>query len=156
GQVPASAQAPAQAEAVAPVAPPTSDAEAQAPMQERGRVELRAATAEQGERIDGRPEFRRLDSWDYRDGDRRRGGDRSDRRDRRDRYDDDSRVIISIDDRTIVRHDDSRRFYRDGGEVYYERLPGERYREVVDRDGGVQVVTIRNSYGVVVQRSRIV
>lgn len=155
-QAPAPAQAPAQAEAVAPVAAPTSDAEAQAPMQGRGRVELRAATAEQGERIDGRPEFRRLDNWDYREGDRRGDRDRTDRRDRRDRYDDDSRVIISIDDRTVVRHDDSRRFYRDGGEVYYERLPGERYREVVDRDGGVQVVTIRNSYGVVVQRSRIV
>jgi hypothetical protein len=83
------------------------------------------------------------------------GRDR-DRRDRRDRDDDDLRVIISIDNRTIVRSDDSRRFYRDGGEVYYERLPGERYREVVERPGGVQVVTIRNSYGVVVQRSRII
>ncbi|HEX2147556.1 MAG TPA: OmpA family protein [Pseudorhizobium sp.] len=151
------ATAPAQAEA--PAAPPTSDAEAQAPLQEGGTVELRAATEVQGERIDGRPEFRRLEGWDYRDsgrrdGDRDRRRDRADRRDRDD--DDDTRVIISFGDRSYVRGDDSRRFYRDGGEVYYERLPGDRYREVVERPGGVEVVTIRNSYGVVVQRSRIV
>ena len=152
----APAPAPAPAAAAAPVAPPTSDAEAQAPLQERGAVEMRAITSVQGERIDGRPEFRRIDGWEYRDGDRRddRRSDR-DRRDRRDR-DDDTRIIISIDNRTIVRGDDSRRFYRDGGDVYYERLPGDRYREIVERPDGVQVVTIRNSYGVVVQRSRII
>jgi len=117
---------------------------------------MRAITSVQGERIDGRPEFRRIDGWEYRDGDRRedRRSDR-DRRDRRDR-DDDTRIIISIDNRTIVRGDDSRRFYRDGGDVYYERLPGDRYREIVERPDGVQVVTIRNSYGVIVQRSRII
>ena len=147
--------APAQAQA--PAAPPTSDAEAQAPVQERGRVELRAATEERGERVDGRPEFRRMEGWDYRDGGRR-GGDRDRRGDRADRRDgdDDARIIISFGDRSYVRGDDSRRFYRDGGEVYYERLPRDRYREVVERPGGVQVITIRNSYGVVVQRSRIV
>ncbi len=149
----ADAQAPVQAQSAEPVAAPTSDAEAQAPLQQRGTVEMRAITSVEGERIESAPEYRRIDGWTYRDGDGRRDRDR---RDRRDRDDNDLRVIISIDNRTIVRSDDSRRFYRDGGEVYYERLPGERYREVVERPGGVQVVTIRNSYGVVVQRSRII
>tara|TARA_R110002051_G_scaffold1628_7_gene9148 strand:+ start:1229 stop:3349 length:2121 start_codon:yes stop_codon:yes gene_type:complete len=155
---PAPAQAPAQA--TAPVAAPTSDAEAQAPMQARQRSEFRAATAEEGERIEGRPEYRRTEGWGYRDGDRDwRDGDRRDgRRDRDGRNDRDgeARIIISIGERPVVYHDDTSRFYGDDGGVYYERLPGDRYREVVERPGGVQVVTIRNSSGSVVQRSRIV
>jgi outer membrane protein OmpA-like peptidoglycan-associated protein len=155
---PAPAQAPAQASA--PVAAPTSDAEAQAPMQARQRSEFRASTAEAGERIDGRPEYRRTEGWGYRDGDRdRRDGDRRDGRRDRDGRDDrggEARIIISIGERPVVYHDDTSRFYGDDGDVYYERLPGDRYREVVERPGGVQVVTIRNSSGSVVQRSRIV
>ncbi len=155
-------QAPTSAEAPEPAIAPASDAEAQVPMMERGAVEMRSATSYEGERLDSRPQYRRIDGWNYDGGDRRgerrrdRGDERDRDRDRRDHDDNDTRVIISIDGRTIVRHDDTRRFYRDGGETYYERLPGDRYREVVERPGGVQVVTIRNSYGVVVQRSRIV
>lgn len=133
----------------APVEPPKSDEEAQAFRGgDRPQIEIRAATEEQGERLDRRPEFERQRGWEYRDvQDRDRGTDR-------DR--DDGRVIISIDNRTFVRHDDSRRFYREGYEPEYERLRGGRVREVIDRDGGVQIVTIRNRYGEIVQRSRIV
>lgn len=39
--------------------------------------------------------------------------------------------------------------------VYYERLPGGRVKETVERPNGVQIVTIRNKYGEVLKRSRI-
>ncbi|OHV81219.1 OmpA family protein [Rhizobium sp. LCM 4573] len=138
---------PAQAEA--PAEPPKSDEEAQAFRGgDRPQIEIRAVTEEQGERLDRRPEFERQRGWEYRD---LRDSDLGSDRDR-----DDGRVIISIDNRTFVRHDDSRRFYREGYEPEYERLRGGRIREVIDRDGGVQIVTIRNRYGEIVQRSRIV
>ncbi|WJH40162.1 OmpA family protein [Aliirhizobium terrae] len=109
--------------------------------------------------MDGRPEFQRPRGWDVlgaiAGGDREQG--RNQRRDRdRDRDRDDGRVIISIDNQTIVRHDDSRRFYEDGRGPEYERLGDGRYREVVERSDGTRVVTIRNRYGEVVQRSRII
>jgi outer membrane protein OmpA-like peptidoglycan-associated protein len=124
-----------------PPPPPTSDAEAQALAPgERPRppVRMEAATAERGERLDGRPRFERPEGF------RERGGDR-----------DGGRVILQFDNRTIVRHDDSRRFYDEGYEPEYERLRGGRTREIIERDNGVQIVTIRNRYGDVVQRSRI-
>ncbi|MEB2843618.1 OmpA family protein [Rhizobiales bacterium RZME27] len=124
-----------------PPPPPTSDAEAQALAPgERPRppIKLEAATAERGERLDGRPRFERPEGF------RERGGDR-----------DGGRVILQFDNRTIVRHDDSRRFYDEGYEPEYERLRGGRTREIIERNGGVQIVTIRNRYGDVVQRSRI-
>jgi len=135
--------APAPVQSAEPVAAPTSDAEAQAPLQQSAPVEIRAITSFEGQRIERAPEYRQVEGWSYRDGYRsERSGD--------------TRIIISIDNRPVVRHDDTRRFYGDGGDVYYEQLPGDRYREVVERRDGVQVVTIRNSYGVVVQRSRII
>ncbi|MGI2032185.1 OmpA family protein [Rhizobium panacihumi] len=124
-----------------PPPPPTSDAEAQALAPgERPRppIKLEAATAERGERLDGRPRFERPEGF------REHGGDR-----------DGGRVILQFDNRTIVRHDDSRRFYDEGYEPEYERLRGGRTREIIERDNGVQIVTIRNRYGDVVQRSRI-
>jgi outer membrane protein OmpA-like peptidoglycan-associated protein len=54
-----------------------------------------------------------------------------------------------------VRGDDTSRFVREGEEPYYERLPGGRIRETVERNDGTQVVTIRNRYGDIIQRSRI-
>lgn len=124
-----------------PPPPPTSDAEAQALAPgERARppIKLEAATAERGERLDGRPRFERPDGF------QERGGDR-----------DGGRVILQFDNRTIVRHDDSSRFYDEGYQPEYERLRGGRTREIIERDNGVQIVTIRNRYGDIVQRSRI-
>jgi outer membrane protein OmpA-like peptidoglycan-associated protein len=64
-------------------------------------------------------------------------------------------VIISIDNQEFVRHNDSRRFYRDGREPEYERLGDGRVREIVEREDGTRVITVRNRYGEVVQRSRV-
>ena len=40
-------------------------------------------------------------------------------------------------------------------EVYYERLPGGRVKETIERPNGVQIVTIRDRWGNVLKRSRI-
>ncbi|MBB6160474.1 outer membrane protein OmpA-like peptidoglycan-associated protein [Rhizobium wenxiniae] len=151
--------------------PPRNDADAQVndrvtrEDRERWRNQRRELVEERGQRIDGRPDFERPRGWDVlgpigdallgqnqnQDRNRDRGRDRNWDRDR-----DDGRVMISIDNQTYVRHDDSRRFYDDGGRPEYERLGDGRYREVVERSDGTRVVTIRNRYGEVVQRSRIV
>jgi len=67
-------------------------------------------------------------------------------------------VIISIDNETYVRHDDSRRFYDEnrGSRPQYERLRDGQVREVITRDDGTRIVTVRNRYGEIVQRSRVV
>ncbi|MCY1668904.1 OmpA family protein [Rhizobium sp. SL86] len=137
---PASPEAPPGAQPAAPPAPaPTSDAEAQAPLSGQAARPLRIepATAERGERLRERPRY-----------ERQRGFEEQ-------REERDGRVIISLDNRTIVRHDDSRRFYEEGYRPQYEQLRGERTREVIERDNGVRIVTIRNRYGDIVQRSRI-
>lgn len=67
----------------------------------------------------------------------------------------DNRTVIEVDNRTIVRSDDRRRLRTGADDVYYERLRGGRIREVVVRPNGVQLVTITNRWGDVVQRSRI-
>lgn len=129
---------------------PTSDAEAQRAGAAEGKappppVKLEAITSQQGERIDRRPQYERPDGvreWQPREG---RPRDR----------DMDAPIILQFGDRVVVRGDDNQRFIRDGGEPYYERLPGGRVRETVERRDGTQVVTIRNRYGDVIQRSRI-
>ena len=140
--------------------PPRTDADAQAndtvtrEERDRWRNQRREMVEERGERMDRRPDFEQPRGWDVR-GPADVAGDRDPRRDR-DRDRDDGRVIISIDNQSIVRHNDSRRFYEDGREPEYERLGDGRFREVIERDDGTRVVTIRNRYGEVVQRSRIV
>ena len=132
-----------------PVAPPRSDADAQRStrMSSDERKEFRQLNEARGERLDRRPTFDRPQGWDFDGQDQRTGG----------RNRDDGRVIISIDNQPVVRHDDSRRFYdRDGRQPEYDRLPDDRYREVIERPDGTRVVTIRNRYGEIVQRTRIV
>lgn len=131
---------------------PTSDAEAQRAGAAEGKtppppVKMEAITSQQGERIDRRPQYERPEGvreWQPREG-RPRDRDR----------DRDAPIILQFGDRVVVRGDDNQRFIRDGGEPYYERLPGGRVRETVERRDGTQVVTIRNRYGDVIQRSRI-
>jgi len=65
------------------------------------------------------------------------------------------RVIIQFNNQTIVQSNDGPRMNRGAKDVYYEDLPGGRTRETVVRDNGNQIVTIRNRYGDVIQRSRI-
>ncbi len=129
---------------------PTSDAEAQRAGAAEGKappppVKMEAITSQQGERVDRRPQYERPEGvreWQPREG-RPRDRDRN------------APIILQFGDRVVVRGDDSQRFIRDGGEPYYERLPGGRVRETVERRDGTQVVTIRNRYGDVIQRSRI-
>ncbi|TDK36699.1 OmpA family protein [Rhizobium deserti] len=131
------------------LAPPKSDAEAQRGTRatREQQQEFRQLSEERGQRLDARPEFERPRGWDF-------GGQASGNRNR-DR--DGGRVIISIDNQPVVRHDDSRRFYDEGGRrPEYERLGGDRVREVIIRDDGTRIVTVRNRYGEIVQRSRVV
>lgn len=128
---------------------PTSDAEAQRAGAAEGKapppVKMEAITSQQGERVDRRPQYDRPEGareWQPREGGRRD-------------QDRDAPIILQFGDRVVVRGDDNQRFIRDGGEPYYERLPGGRVRETVERRDGTQVVTIRNRYGDVIQRSRI-
>lgn len=131
------------------LAPPKSDAEAQRGTRatREQQQEFRQLSEERGQRLDARPEFERPRGWDFGG---QAGGNRN-----RDR--DGGRVIISIDNQPVVRHDDSRRFYDEGGRrPEYERLGGDRVREVIIRDDGTRIVTVRNRYGEIVQRSRVV
>ncbi|TBY79109.1 OmpA family protein [Rhizobium leguminosarum bv. viciae] len=118
---------------------PTSDADAQALSGAKAPapVKLEAVTSEKGRKLDERPRFVRPDGARFDD----RG--------------DDSRVIIQYDNRTIVRSDDDRRFLRDGERPSYEELSGDRYRETIVRPEGYRIVTIRNRYGDIIQRSRV-
>jgi outer membrane protein OmpA-like peptidoglycan-associated protein len=135
----AQGQAPAQQPAPANVRAPTSDADAQrAPNggQQRPPVQIEAVTSERGQRMNGRPDFARPD-----------GAQVEDRQD--------NRVILNIDNNVFVRHDDTQRFVRDGERPTYEQLSRDRFRETIDRPDGDRIVTIRNRYGDIIQRSRI-
>src|SRR5690606_15082279 len=89
-------------------------------------------------------------------------GRRIERRDRRERREGTDvlreigdRFVIQLNNQVVVQSDDRERIGRDADEVYYEELPRGRVRETVVRSNGVQVVTVRDRYGDVVRRSRI-
>ncbi|MER8843662.1 OmpA family protein [Mesorhizobium australicum] len=65
------------------------------------------------------------------------------------------RVIVQFNDQTFVQSNDRPRLTRGAKDVYYEDLPQGRTRETVERDNGFRIVTIRNRYGDILQRSRI-
>ncbi|MEZ2329071.1 OmpA family protein [Mesorhizobium sp. RCC_202] len=65
------------------------------------------------------------------------------------------RVIIQFNNQTFVESNEAPRLTRGAKDVYYEDLSGGRSRETVERGNGVRVVTIRNRYGDVIQRSRV-
>ncbi|TCU25798.1 outer membrane protein OmpA-like peptidoglycan-associated protein [Rhizobium azibense] len=122
------------------IAVPKSDADAQlAPEgQRRPPVKFEAVTSEEGRRLDRRPEFMSPEGA------------------RVERYEgDDNRTIIQFNNRIVVRSDDERRFLRDGERPLYEQLSRDRYRETIERPEGYRIVTIRNRYGDIIQRSRI-
>jgi outer membrane protein OmpA-like peptidoglycan-associated protein len=66
-----------------------------------------------------------------------------------------NRTVLEVGDRLIVRGDDRPRLRRDSEEVYYDNLARGRVRETIVRPGGVQIVTIYNRYGDIIQRSRV-
>ncbi|SIQ14130.1 Outer membrane protein OmpA [Rhizobium sp. RU20A] len=67
----------------------------------------------------------------------------------------DNRTVLAVGDRIIVRGDERPRLRRDAEEVYYDELSRGRTRETIVRENGVQIVTVYNRYGDVIQRSRI-
>ena len=67
----------------------------------------------------------------------------------------DNRTIINVDNVFIIESPDAPRLTQKDDEVFIERLPRGRTRETIVRENGVQVVTIRNRYGDIIQRSRI-
>jgi outer membrane protein OmpA-like peptidoglycan-associated protein len=125
--------------------PPQTDAEAQATIEP---TEIQPVTAEEGQRIEvgatreARREFRR---------------EREERRENTEvvRRFEDNRTIIQINNRVYIDSPDYERIIRDRDEVYYEELPRGRQREVVVRADGSRIITVRNRYGDIVRRSRI-
>ena len=115
---------------------PESDRDAQIGWRDRDRIEYEPAERERGERRERRPRYADRDGWRV-------------EREVEDRF------VINFGDRVIVRSDDGRRLSRRATETYYEDLPNGRVREVVIRPNGDRVVTIRNRYGEIIQRSRI-
>ena len=132
GQAPQAAQ-PAPAPATPAGPPPATDVEAQ---QLEQPVEFRSLRSEEGRRIENY-EGRR-ERWEGVEPVRELG----------------DRTILQFNNQTFVRSDDRGRIGRDAEEVYYEELPRGRYRETVVRRNGVQVVTVYDRYGDVVERSR--
>ncbi|HZY67417.1 MAG TPA: OmpA family protein [Devosia sp.] len=64
------------------------------------------------------------------------------------------RVGIHIYINNVGRERD--RFYdRDRDEIYYERLPQGRIREVIERPDGTRIITVYNRYGDVLKRTKI-
>ncbi|AYG66486.1 MULTISPECIES: OmpA family protein [unclassified Rhizobium] len=121
--------------------PPTSDAEAQraaAGGQPQPPVKMEAVTSEQGRRIDRRPDFAPPQGTTVQT-----------------IINQDNRTVVNVDNTYVVRHDDTERFIRGGERPVYEQLQRDRYRETIDQPDGDRVVTIRNRYGDIVQRSRI-
>ncbi|PSJ58288.1 OmpA family protein [Pseudaminobacter soli (ex Li et al. 2025)] len=117
--------------------PPTDDRSAQQEMQPDKIVPV---TSEQGKRVKERP-------VDLRRQERPKGteilkefGDR---------------VIIQLNNQVMVESNERPRMRHGARDVYYEDLPRGRNRETIERGDGTRVVTIRNSYGDVVRRSRI-
>ena len=128
-------EAPAPAKSSKPAAPPpASDEEAQAPALKSEPAPQ--ALTERGERTNERPEREVQTNVSIIN-------------------QIDNRTIIEVDNRTVIEHDDRDRLRAGSEEVYYERLRGGRVREVIVRPNGVQLVTITNRWGDVIQRSRV-
>nr|WP_029354983.1 OmpA family protein [Mesorhizobium ciceri] len=66
-----------------------------------------------------------------------------------------NRFIFRTDNTYFIERPREERFINDAREVYYEELPRSRQREVVVRPDGTRIVTIRNRWGDVVRRVKI-
>lgn len=67
-----------------------------------------------------------------------------------------TRVLIQMGTQVIVQNRDrDQRIAHGARNVYYEDLPDDRTRETILRPDGSWVITIRNDYGDVIRRSRI-
>lgn len=132
-QVPADQQQQPQKPAVAAAPQPSSDADVQ---QTLAPIKIEPVLVEKGTRIKQRPRDERP-------------------RDVQLIKQFDNRAIVEVNNNVFVESSDRPRMSRDAQEVYYEDLPRRRTRETIVRENGVQIVTIRNRYGDVIQRSRV-
>ncbi len=120
------------------VPPPTSDQDAQTP--EISPRDIESITATEGRRID-REEYRR---------------ERDERPEGADVLREiGERIIYQLGGETFVRGPDRGRLERNAEDIYYEELPRGRVRETIVRPNGVQIVTVRNRFGDVIRRSRV-
>ena len=119
---------------------PTSDEQAQQEYygnRKRPPIEIESIDQYQGRRLQRPPQF--LYPEDVRVGQE---------------FDDDRRVM-DYDGQIVVRGDDNRRFEQYGRPVIYEQVDHQRIRETVFKKNGDRIVTLRNRYGQLIQRSRI-
>ncbi|YBV96984.1 OmpA family protein [Phyllobacteriaceae bacterium JZ32] len=116
-----------------PAPPPSNDAEAQ---RLESPISVESIRTEEGRRVDRAPRWERPREAQVLQ-----------------RFED--RTLIEVNNNIYVESPDRPRLSRDAREVYYEDLPRQRVRETIVRPNGVQIVTIRNRYGDVIQRSRI-
>jgi outer membrane protein OmpA-like peptidoglycan-associated protein len=130
------AQPAAPAQPAQPVAAPADDNAAQEQLQP---AELQPVTAEEGTRIEVKPEEIVRERPQGAEVVREVG----------------DRTIVQVNNQIIVQSNDRQRLSRDASEVYYEELPRGRTREVIVREDGTRVVTIRDRYGDIIRRSRI-
>jgi outer membrane protein OmpA-like peptidoglycan-associated protein len=115
------------------VAPPKSDAEVQ---QKLAPVTIKPALSEKGTRTKEHPRDERPDDVQV----IKKFG---------------TRTVVGIDNDVYVESSDRPRMSHGAKDVYYEDLPRNRTRETITRDNGARIVTIRNRYGDVVQRSHV-
>lgn len=68
---------------------------------------------------------------------------------------DGDRRVMDYDGQIVVRGDDNRRFEQFGRPVVYEQVDHQRVRETVFKQNGDRIVSLRNRYGQLIQRSRV-
>ncbi|MEN9896298.1 MAG: hypothetical protein RIR97_2150, partial [Pseudomonadota bacterium] len=66
-----------------------------------------------------------------------------------------NRTIINVDNQIVVRSDDRDRLERNAEQSFYEQLPRGRVRETIVKADSSRIVTIRNRFGDIIQRSVI-
>jgi len=66
-----------------------------------------------------------------------------------------NRTIINVDNQVVVKSDDRDRLERNSESSFYEQLPKGRVRETIVKADSSRIVTIRNRFGDIIQRSVI-
>lgn len=139
GQTPVQPAATSEAPSEKPAAPTVpAPADDRAAQEEARPAAIQPATAEEGRRIELKPEQAVRERPQGAEVVREFG----------------YRTIVQINNQVIVESNDRPRIARDAREVYYEELPRGRVREVIVREDGSRVVTIRDRYGDIIRRSR--
>lgn len=159
GDAKASAERQAERAQVEALPPPKSDVDAQAPVAEAGALPAKPITEVAGERLQQRPEFVQPEGVTIINQNttviNNTVNNVTNNNTTQNVVYEGDRQIVKYGDRVVVNSYDTGRIARVGQEPFYERLPGGRVRETVVRPNDGKVVTLRNRYGEVIQRSRI-